>query len=122
MAVIDQRHCLAVAQALHEQGQQNPDLLAPPCSTTSASPSPPFTSGSGWHTCSCSAWHRRGWDGWAPAGPAASATGYTSSPTRRALGGDLAAQAGLPATVVALVRGEGDPQQQEALRQMDDLH
>ena len=120
LAVVDQYHCLAVAQALAAQGHEQPDLLRAA-----------LVHDIGKARAHISTWERvahvllmrcaptlAGRLGSARAGEGGH--GLYVLAHHAALGGDLAAQAGLAPAVVALVRGDGDPQLQAALRDADD--
>ena len=122
MAVVDQRHCLAVATALAAKGYDDPDLLRAA-----------LVHDAGKSLAHISVWERvanvlmrRFIPGLA---------GRVGSPRQggfghglhllahhSGMGAALAQQAGFSAATVALVRGEGDPTLQEALNHADDTH
>ncbi len=120
MAVVDQRHCLRVAQALRDAGHSEPALLQAALL----------------HDCGKSLAHISVWERvafvllqrlapWVVGRIAAPTPGRRSSGLsvlahHAALGAHLAEQAGCSPAAVALLRGEGDPALQAALARADD--
>jgi hypothetical protein len=122
MAVLDQRHCLAVAAALAAGGQNDPDLLRAA-----------LVHDAGKSLAPIGVWERvtNVLMRWLTPG----LVGRVGSPREggfghglyllahhSGLGAALAQRAGFSPATVALVRGDGDPALQEALDQADNTH
>lgn len=122
MAPVDQQHCLAVARALAAQGQRDADLLRAA-----------LVHDAGKSTTAIAVWERVAHvllQHYAPllvgrvgsARPGGPGHGLYVLARHSQVGAGLAQAAGFSPVTVALVRGDGEPVLQDALRRIDDRH